>query len=168
MKIHRLIAATALTLACVASFADNGGGPLDLSSGSTFFGRTPGGASFEDSYTFTLSGTSYLTTGSIDSSALGPQDIDFTSITLRSGATTIATFANLGTDAQEHYVLTQTLLAAGSYTLVIDGTQTPDGASYAGNLAVMTAPPVPEPQTYAMLLAGLGALCFMARRRMEK
>ncbi|MEQ1778801.1 MAG: FxDxF family PEP-CTERM protein [Nitrosomonas sp.] len=28
-------------------------------------------------------------------------------------------------------------------------------------------PSIPEPQTYAMLLAGLGVLGFMARRRKE-
>ena len=31
--------------------------------------------------------------------------------------------------------------------------------------SVDSTPPVPEPETYAMLLAGLGALAFVARRR---
>ena len=35
----------------------------------------------------------------------------------------------------------------------------------ADNLILASAAPVPEPETYAMLLAGLGALAFMARRR---
>jgi hypothetical protein len=29
----------------------------------------------------------------------------------------------------------------------------------------ITAAPIPEPETYAMLLAGLGLLAFIARRR---
>lgn len=36
--------------------------------------------------------------------------------------------------------------------------------SYAYNMSAVT-PPIPEPETYAMLLAGLGLVGFMARRR---
>ena len=164
MKLKHLLIASAVSLLAGTSFADNGGGPLDLSTGSTFFGRTPSGSSFIDTYTFTLAGFSYLTTGAVDSSAIGGQDIDFNSIVIKLGGSTVATFANSGTDAQEHYTLSQVLLAPGSYSLVIDGTQSPDAASYAGNLAIVAAP-VPEPQTYALLLAGLGAIAFGGIRR---
>ena len=165
MKLNKIMTAAAFLLAAAGSFADNGGGPLDLSSGSTFFGRTPSGLSFVDTYTFTLTGASYLTTGAVDSSAIGGQDIDFNSIMIMQGATTIATFANSGTDAQEHYTLAQTLVAAGSYSLVISGIQSADAASYAGNLAVVAVSLVPEPETYALMLAGLGVVGFVARRR---
>jgi hypothetical protein len=38
--------------------------------------------------------------------------------------------------------------------------------SYAYNMSVVpVTPPIPEPETYAMLLAGLGVIGFMARRR---
>ena len=167
MKLIGILAAASLSLTSAASFADNGGGPLDLTSGSTYFGRTPSGSSFIDTFSFTLAGSSFLTTGSIDSSAIGGQNIDFNSIMIMQGATTIATFANNGTDAQEHYTLGQTLLSAGSYSLVINGLQSADAASYAGNLAVVAAP-VPEPGTYAMLLAGLGVIGFLGRRRHQE
>jgi hypothetical protein len=36
------------------------------------------------------------------------------------------------------------------------------------DLAVFAPSPVPEPETYAMLLAGLGLLGFMAKRRKQK
>ena len=163
MNFNKILAATALSLVAATSFADNGGAALDLSSGSTFLGRTPSGLNFVDTYTFSLTGSS-LATGSVDSSAIGGQDIDFTSIVIMQGVNTIASFANQGTDAQEHYTLAQTLLSAGSYSLVISGLQSAAAASYAGNLAVVAAP-VPEPETYALMLAGLGAMAFVARRR---
>ncbi len=52
----------------------------------------------------------------------------------------------------------------GSYTLYVDGYKvTPAlSGSYAGNISIS---PVPEPETYAMLLAGLGLLGLSARRR---
>ncbi|MEK7708235.1 MAG: FxDxF family PEP-CTERM protein, partial [Pseudomonadota bacterium] len=37
-------------------------------------------------------------------------------------------------------------------------------ASYAGTMNIS---PIPEPETYAMLLAGLGLIGFSARRRMQ-
>ncbi|MBK9347554.1 MAG: PEP-CTERM sorting domain-containing protein [Burkholderiales bacterium] len=39
------------------------------------------------------------------------------------------------------------------------------GASYGGNIGVTA---VPEPETYAMLLAGLGLMGAIARRRNNK
>ena len=44
------------------------------------------------------------------------------------------------------------------------GSFTTGKANYQGSLA-LTAAPVPEPETYALMLAGLGAVGFAARRR---
>lgn len=52
--------------------------------------------------------------------------------------------------------------SAGGYTDGIYGTIR-DVVPGVGTLLVMT--PVPEPQTYALMLAGLGVMGFMARRR---
>ncbi len=52
-------------------------------------------------------------------------------------------------------------LTAGMYTLKFAAFSTGKG-SYGGNIA---ATPVPEPETYAMMLAGLVAVGFLARRR---
>jgi len=44
-----------------------------------------------------------------------------------------------------------------------------DGTEVVGNMRIITdVTPVPEPETYAMMLAGLGMLGFMARRRKLK
>jgi len=59
---------------------------------------------------------------------------------------------------------------AGNYYLVVGGVANGlQGGIYNGAISVTAAapaaPPVPEPGTYAMLLAGLGAVAFMVRRR---
>lgn len=54
-----------------------------------------------------------------------------------------------------------TFLPAGDFTLQVSG-NAGTGASYAGSIV---AAAVPEPETYAMLLAGLGLMGAVARRR---
>ncbi len=60
-------------------------------------------------------------------------------------------------------------LPAGSYELRISGFGLP-GGYYSGRmtLAPTTTVPIPEPETYAMILAGLGLMGFVARRRKRK
>ena len=101
-----------------------------------------------------------------DALANGDQDLDFSSVTILNSANiVVATFAgNLGTDAAEFYSLAPVNLLAGNYSLVVKGLNSPAQASYAGTLATAVIA-VPEPETYALLLAGLGAVGFVARRR---
>jgi hypothetical protein len=57
-------------------------------------------------------------------------------------------------------------LAAGNYTLTVAGNVIGTGSgvkgTYTGLVEVM---PVPEPESYALFLAGLGLMGFIARRR---
>lgn len=59
-------------------------------------------------------------------------------------------------------------IAAGTHTLTFSGTahyaRYGDTSAFLDNVR-MTVTPVPEPETYAMPLAGLGLLGFMARRK---
>ena len=56
-----------------------------------------------------------------------------------------------------------TNLAAGTYKLLASGTAAPGIGSYVS--ANYTVTPVPEPESYAMFLAGLGIMGAIARRR---
>jgi hypothetical protein len=167
MKLKSILTASALAVASLSSLADTGGGPLDLSAGNASFGRDTASGSFIDTYSFTLSGSVYITSGTASSASSGSsQDLDFSSVFITTAAdpgTAVLTFdGNLGSDANEFYSLAPTLLDAGDYLLIVKGVNTPNMASYDGTLAVAA---VPEPETYALMLAGFGAMGFMARRR---
>ena len=55
-------------------------------------------------------------------------------------------------------------VAAGTYLLSATGNNA-FGATAVNATYTVTAAPVPEPETYAMLMAGLGVVGFMARRK---
>ena len=140
-------------------------GTIDLSSGSASFGNTPVAGSFIDTATFTVV-TPSVANGSVTAVVNGGQDVDFSSIVITGPAGSFG-FNLLNPDPVELWALPAAgaLLSPGSYTLTLTGTNSAAMGSYGGNIAVSVAPPVPEPETYALLLAGLGALGFVARRR---
>lgn len=56
-------------------------------------------------------------------------------------------------------------LDAGSYYLTLSGKIKGESSNY--SISTLSVSPVPEPSTYALMLAGLGLVGFMARRRKQ-
>lgn len=53
------------------------------------------------------------------------------------------------------------------YMLTVFGNKQDGDAGYGGNISVSPVTPVPEPEIYVMLAAGLGLMGFVARRRKQ-
>jgi len=162
MKFYKLAAAAALSVAMGSALAATSF--VDLSTGSAGFAGTPPAGGFSDTYNFTLSAAATFI-GIVTSAVNGGQDVDFSSITL-SGPSGLFSFALLSGDPFEIWTLpTTSLLAPGSYALTLLGTNSAAIGTYSGNIAVSAVSVVPEPETYALMLAGLGVLLSLSRRR---
>jgi hypothetical protein len=172
MKIKPLILATALALsgfAATSSYAADYvvdlGAPSAQGEYSAFFGNTfhIAGA-FMDTFTFTPSVTG-MAAGSLTTIGFTKSsDLDFTGATLNGVAFTLG-----GGGPGHNFGFTGLIPTAGSLIVKVWGIAAPAlaagtsiSASYAGAMAVS---PIPEPETYAMMMAGLGLVGFMARRR---
>ncbi len=136
-------------------------GPAYLGVSDTLFGAS--GNTFLDHVTFTVApGYNFTLTTTLN------QLVGINSLTAQlwdgAGATQYAT----GTP----FLITSTspsILAPGAYDLRVMGTLA--GSSGFFNASVnfnSVAAPIPEPETYAMMLAGLGLMGFVARRRKQK
>ncbi len=114
-----------------------------------------GGASWSFDQSFDLTFTTWVT---------GSENVDFT-LTGPFGSSSFSySFASASGGSQAHAF---TNLDAGDYSFSFVSNVAENGA-FSSKLVASIAPtaPVPEPQTYAMLLAGLGIVGVMARRRL--
>jgi len=167
-KLHLQTLAVAVMLAA-ASLASAGQSPglvtLTNPGGNLWtasIGNQPPAGTFTDVYTF----TNPVTPGStawgtlINTSFMGYGNVSFTSAFLNS--TPLLT----GTVPVGLLTFNGATLLPSSVTgpLVLTVSGTSNGGSYGGDINVLMAP-VPEPQTYGMMLAGLGILAMLARRR---
>lgn len=153
MKLKQLVAASLLAIGAVAAQAAvlaPGGDFGTLGPESELFGGLLVGGAFSDGFYFTLTDTSTVS-GSV-AEFFG--DLSFSAVSL-DGAGALLSPTTTG------YSFSFANLAAGEYQLTVTGSAV-GFSSYAGSLL---AQPVSEPQSLAMLLAGLGVMGAVAARR---
>lgn len=173
MNLKHVVVSAALACGASVALADSPfTAALSFVGGTVGFSRTPTnggtlGVSFVDTYNFTLTGTSFLTFGSITTSEVPAtgMDLDFTSVAL-TGPSGPYNYVFSAAGSAETYRLDPVSLTPGSYSLVMSGLQegTAPG-SYGGQLNIV---PIPEPETYTLMLAGVGALGFIFKRRRQR
>jgi hypothetical protein len=96
-------------------------------------------------------------------SAAVSRDYDIESVSLTGPSGTFGFTRTGDTDLSEFYQLPAVSLAAGNYTLSVMGHVDP--LASAGNFqGIVNIAPIPEPETYSLMFAGLAAVGFVARR----
>lgn len=157
-----MASASAVTITSTTNLADITGLAKNIGNS---FGAAAYGSSFSDLYTFNLSTASQSvgTTVTIDLS-VGQLNFQLSNMAIKltdsTGATTYAMDNTM--DASKALQLSANLASGTGYRFLVTGDVTGNiGGGYAG---VLLAAPVPEANTYAMMLAGLGLVGFMARR----
>jgi hypothetical protein len=116
---------------------------------------------FSDIFTFSLTTASNTISSAV---GLGGSGFDITNGTLSlfNAANVQLATTTWGTSSGS---VTFNGAAAGSYYWKVTGTEGELGGAY---LYAANTAPVPEPETYVMLLAGLGMIGFIGRRRLAK
>jgi len=123
-----------------------------------------------NSFTLDLTGlsgswTSINLNSVISANFSGGSGYDVSSVTFDGNAyTPVANVTVPGVFGVDAWTYQLSNVTAGLHTLVINGTLIGGTVGFTGSVNIHTQP-VPEPQTYALLLAGLAAIGALARRR---
>ena len=165
MKFKLLAVAALSALAVGAQAADENidwGNHGDLQVAAILH-NTPG--AFTDTITFSIPGLSDIASTTVANNLLSVLNLDGGSVSLyqEAGATDnlLGQYNFDGTTGSSWHTLAG--LTGGSYYYQITGNAT--GSTGAFYSITSSVTPVPEPETYAMLLAGLGVVGSLYRRR---
>jgi hypothetical protein len=156
MKLNILAAAAALIAASAVQAATVGPGNLGLADNKSFDLLASNVGSFTNFYQFDVSSSGFakgeLFTGDPDVSVFAIGFVD-----------SVGNPIAIDFDGSDGFSIATPLLAAGTYSFAVAGSA--DGGFYSGRLQTLIPGAVPEPETYALMLAGLGALAWVAKRR---
>lgn len=164
-KFKSLVLAAGLAFSCfTANAAVVKSADLDASANNEFYsfnGVGTVGSSFSDYLAISLEGTRDLV-GSLSGTSTG--SISFTAFDLvASDLTTVLSYGTLNSVGPRLALGgLESINSFGDYFIHIAGISTAS-AGYNGTLSLVS--PVPEPEILGMLLAGLGLMGFVARRR---
>ena len=170
MKLKFVAAAAVSAVMLVSGVANAATAALGAAVPLPFFGLVPVLGPFTDSFTFSLpanGGSGY----SVANFTLLPglYNTSLTTLSLWSNPDGVVWNGDeslIGTSSApggSAVGLVQSAQPAGNYALTVMGVANgTSGGIYTGAISVTA---VPEPETYAMMLAGLAALGFLARRR---
>jgi hypothetical protein len=173
MKMKNLASALVLAGAGLVShsaLAADVSNPLQtitLEDNAAFFGSlfTGGnaGSTFTDRFSFTTTSMGDLSAGLVSLSGNDKNGLDITGFSLFDASGSILGGTQLSSGVSDQWSFNYNDLAAGTYYVQVSGSVLSNASGkYYADIALA---PVPEPETYGMMLAGLGVVGFMARRR---
>lgn len=167
-----LVLATASlgTSAAYAQDISNGPQALAILDSSGHFGDSFGmnneGATFMDQFVFNVIDefpqNLDAIVASISRTAVSGMDITAFDL-FAQGGSLIESGSMVETGVRDVWTLSADNLTTGSYYLQVSGSMVSDTSASFGGAVMLN--PVPEPETYGMMLAGLGLVGFLARRR---